>query len=137
MIEALLGRRCASIRQFRHEHTGERAGDSGPIEFAWDDGTWLTLDSGADWTLDVSSRPWVDPYAHASESELDELVREVGIWREVPVRGPLCQLVGQAVTSVEAELNEVGELTGLGLGFEAQAIAARVLRGELVVEVLE
>ena len=137
MIEDLAGLRCTSVRRFQHRFEGEPGGETGPIEFAWDDGSLLTLDANADWTLHLSSHHWLDPYAKASESERQRLAREVGLWHEVQAESGLQQVVGQAVAAAEPELDEMGELTGLSILFETQVVRARVVEGELTVEVLD
>ncbi|MCL3862103.1 hypothetical protein [Actinotalea sp. K2] len=137
MIDTLPGRRCASIRCFQHRLAGHPTSESGPIEFGWADGTWLTLDANADWTLALSTQPWVDPYAGVSVAEREALAQEVGLWHQAPAPIALRRLVGQSVASVLPEFNEVGELVGLKLAFEAQVVAARVVGGEVVVEALD
>jgi hypothetical protein len=137
LIDELTGRRCTTIRRFRHRLADQAPTETGPIELTWDDGTLLTLDAKADWSLDLSSRPWIDSYASASESEREALAREVGLWHEAPIPSTLGRLVGQAVTSTTPEFNEVGELAGLHLAFETLVVRARVVSGELSVEVLD
>ncbi len=137
MIDTLPGRRCTCIRRFQHRLADQPPSETGPIEFTWDDGTRLTMDANTDWTLDLSSRPWTDPYPSVSESERKALAQEVGLWQEAPIPSALGRLVGQVVTSAAPELNEVGELTGLSLAFETQVVGARVLGGEVTVEVLD
>lgn len=134
MIDSLPGRRCASIRCFQHVLAGEPS-TVGPIEFLWADGTWLTLDTNTDWTLDLSTQPWRDPYGAATGGEREVLAQEVGLWRQASTPGALSRLIGQVVTSAMPELNGVGELAGLRVVFETQVVAARVLGGNLVVEV--
>lgn len=137
MIDALAGLQCTSVRRFQHRFEGEPGSETGPIEFTWDDGSLLTLDANSDWTLHLSGQHWADPYVNASESERQTLAREVGLWHEVQIPSGLRGLVGQGVTSTEPELDEMGELTGLRILFEIQVVNARVLGGELAVEVLD
>lgn len=137
MIDELLGRRCTSIRRFQHRLAGHPPSETGPVEFLWDDGTYLSLDANTDWTLNLSSSPWADPLESLAEGRRQALAQEVGLWEEAAIPNNLTQLIGQAVISADPELNEVGELTGLRLGFEAEVVAARVLSGKLAIEVLE
>jgi hypothetical protein len=107
---------------------------TGPIEIAWDDDTWLSLDAKSDWTLEVSSRQWVDPYANVSAAEFKRLAGEVGIWEQASIPPGLDQLVGQVVIAAAPKINEVGELTGVSLAFLEQVLVARVLGGELSID---
>lgn len=136
MIDALRGCRCTAVRRFHHRVAGQPPTGTGPVEFLWNDGTYLSLDASTDWTLNLSSAPWTDPFEGASEGRRQALAQEVGLWEEVTTPTNLAQFIGQAVTSVDPELNEVGELTGLRIGFDAGVVAARVLSGELAIEVL-
>lgn len=137
MIDALLGRRCTSIRRFSHHLAGLAPSEPGPIEFSWDDGTHLTLDANTDWTLDLSQQRWADPYAGVEERERQELAQAVGLWEEAAIPAELNRLVGQVVSFAEPQFNEVGEVTGLQLTFKDVTVVARVLTGELAIEVLD
>ncbi|GAB78178.1 hypothetical protein [Austwickia chelonae] len=137
MIDALPGRSCASIRRFQHRFADHPPSEPGPIEFTWDDGTRLTLDANADWTLNLSSKPWADPYADASELERNALAQEVGLWEAALIPIAMSRLIGQAVTSAAPEFNEFGELTGLSVAFEEQVVGVRVVGGELIVRVVD
>lgn len=135
MISELPGRRCTSIRRFYHQVEGQPASQTGPIEFTWDDGTHFTLDANADWTLDSSGQRWSDPYAHARASVRAALAREGGVWEQASISSDLDRLVGQVVLSVVPDFNEVGELRGLDVVFNNKKGSARVVAGELAVEV--
>ena len=137
MIDTLPGRRCTSIRRFQHRLADHPPSETGPIEFSWEDGTRLTLDTNADWTLAMSGQPWADPYAGATERERKVLAQEVGLWQEALIPSALSRLVGQTVTSTVPEFNEVGDFTGLSVAFENQVVRARVFGGELAVEVVD
>lgn len=135
MIETLAGRRCVSLRRFRHCFRGRPPSETGPVEFTWDDGTFLTLDVNTDWTLDLSNQPWNDPYAEGPEVERRALESEIGVWRQMSAPPSMHLLVGQVVISVNPEFNEVGEVAGAMLCFEDKIMVARVLEGGLSVEV--
>lgn len=105
------------------------------VELGWSDGTFTTLDATADWTLDLTSQPWTDPYAGAGAVERQELADEVGLWEPTTATGDLNSLVGRSVTSVDPILNEAGELSGLELGFGDVTLLAVVEAGNLVVHV--
>lgn len=135
MINALPGRRCASLRRFHHRIEGQSASETGPIEFTWDDGTHLTLDANTDWTLDFSGQQWSDPYAHASASQRLEIAKEVGVWEQGSIPADLNRLIGQVVIEAVQEFNEVGEVTGMTVVFNDQCVSVRVVGGELAVEV--
>ncbi|MFT3887742.1 MAG: hypothetical protein QM713_06220 [Arachnia sp.] len=137
MIDSLRGRRCVSLRRFHHRFEGGPASETGPIEFTWDDGTWLTVDVKTDWTLELSEQPWSDPFARASASQRRELAVSVGLWEQAPMSAELCRLVGRVVTSAVLDLNEVGGAAGLTVAFDGLSVSARVAGGELAVEVHE
>lgn len=137
MIGDLLGQECTSIRQFRHRIYGAEPSLPGPAEFGWNHNSYLTLDVATDWTLSLSTQPWSDPFADADTMQRRELARQVGLWEEAPPSRRLGQLVGQALTSVDPMLNEVGELSGLRLGFDRVAIIALVWDGAVAIHVVE
>ena len=134
LIGGLPGRRCISILRFQHQIEGLSTSDAGAVEFAWDDGTHLTLDANADWTLDISAQQWLDPFAPVSVSQRAQLAMEVGVWERASIGADLSRLIGQVVTSTAPEFNEVGELTGLTVAFDDMSVSARVVGGKLAVE---
>ncbi len=137
MMDELRGRRCVGVRRFGHRFRDLPLSETGPIEFTWDDGARLTLDGKADWTLDVSRRPWVDPYAGVAGSQRSALAVEVGLWEEAPLSRALERVVGQVLIADTPLFNEVVELTGLTLTFVDQVVVARLWGGELTVGVLD
>ncbi|MFC4784023.1 hypothetical protein ACT8ZV_06085 [Nocardioides sp. MAHUQ-72] len=119
----------------QHRFADSIPSESGPIELGWSDGTFTTLDANADWTLDLTSKPWTDPYAGAGADERQELADEVGLWEPTTATGDLNILVGRSVTSVGPILNEAGELSGLELAFGDWLLLAAVEAGNLAVHV--
>lgn len=129
------GRRCVGVRRFHHRFAGEQPSKTGPIEFAWEDGSQSTVDVGSDWVLTVSDERWADPFAHASLQERTLLASEVGLW-EADDRPPeVAPAVGRLLTDVSATLSEVDEVVGVRMDFEGLVITAQVDEGELDVVV--
>lgn len=127
MNVSLTGRVCTGIRSFRN--TLDSA-DVGPLEIAWCDGGYTSIDVNADWTLNVSDGAWLDPYAKATEEESEKLAREVGLWE--PVRDErLVGISGLAVSATTFEANEVGEIQGIKVEFNEIVLVARVFGGDL------
>lgn len=135
LIDTLAGRRCVAIRRFELRLGDGQPVESGPIEFTWADGTHLTLDVNADWTLAISGQAWTDPLVGVGEDSREVL--EQGSWasREVQLPADLHRFIGEVVTSAVPEFNEVGELAGLSLSFKTRIVAARVLGGALDVRI--
>ena len=133
----LIGRRCTSVKRFQHRFAGQDPSEPAPIEFTWDDGTTTTLDANADWTLDLSTRPWDDPLKNVTGFQRVELADEVGLWEPAPPWDALSRVVGQSVSAAEVELDDVGELTGIRFVFEDVVVRGRVVEGDLTVELIE
>ncbi|MBL0886367.1 hypothetical protein [Myceligenerans indicum] len=135
-LPELVGRRCAAVSRFVHQFTGEPATSTGPLELIWDDGQVTVLDVRSDWTLDVSSDPWVDPYLEATPPEREHLGREVGLWSRILIdesADDLSAVVGARVTAAEPWHNEIGELAGADITFDTARITLRQWAGDLVV----
>ena len=130
-MDDLVGQQCSSLRRWRHRMPGHAPSETGPVEFGWETGAWLTLYAAADWTLRISYVPWVDPFADVAGSERDLLVEEVGLWEEAPLDGASESLLGRALTSALPRFSEVGELAGLTLSFGRIVAEAEVNAGEL------
>lgn len=107
----------------------------GPIEFAWDDGQFTTLDANSDWTLELSAQPWSDPFANAPTDERHRLAAEVGLWEPAALPSDLQKVVGRTASAVEPMLNEVGELVGVRIGFSDVVVSVSVADGNVVVTV--
>ncbi len=110
--------------------------DEGPVEFAWDDGSFLTIDVNTDWTLDFSLTPWADPFAKADVDQRRELSALGWLWFECEVGGDLPQIEGQRLISSELNRNIVGEVQGIRLEFDGATVAAHVRGGDLDVDVV-
>lgn len=135
MISTLVGRRCVSLRRFRHRFAGEAPSDFGPVEFGWEDGKFTTVDVTAEWTLDVSEGTWTDPFEGASREKRDELAAEVGLWEPAPLESNLSQVLGRTVWAADTERNAVEDISGIRLTFEGLIVKARVENGNLDVTV--
>lgn len=132
---SLIGRRCAAVSRVVHQFTGQAPTPTGPLELTWDDGLVTVVDVHADWTLNISIDPWVDPYLQAGSSERDRLGRELGLWSRRPADASngLSALVGATVTAVEPRYNEVDELVGIDIAFDAIRLTITQWAGDLVV----
>lgn len=136
MIENLLGSRCISARRLQHRFADHSAGKLGPLELGWANGEFTTLDANADWTLDVSFRPWIDPFKRASDKDRQRLSFELGLWEAVDLPEELHALIGRTVTDVRPIMNEVGELSGLEIEFGGGLhLHAKTYEGDLVINV--
>lgn len=134
MISKLVGRRCVGVRRFA-QNAGAGV-DEGPVEFAWDDGSFLTIDVNADWTLGFSAASWTDPFAKANADQRRELSALGWLWFECKGVGSLQQIEGQSLVSAELKQNTAGEVTGVTLEFARSTVAAQVNGGDLHVEVV-
>ncbi len=127
------GLRCASVRRMHHRFPGDPPTSSGPVEFGWTGGRYLTLDVNSDWTLNVSERRWEDPLGGVAPHERLELSHIVGFWEIESSPSDLASVVSQRLSEIDTIFNEVGELVGLRLVFEDRVIRAEMYAGDLTV----
>ena len=132
---AIAGRTCVGVRRIVHRFAGAASTKLNALEIAWDGGAFTTVDVNADWTLCVVDYQWADPFAGASEAQLAECAREVGLLEPAAAGEDLERLVGQKVTSVELLFNEMTELTGIRAVFAGLVLVARMWAGDLEVRV--
>ena len=136
----ILGRRCVEVTRILHQIQGEPPTMGCLLEFTWESGEVTLLQDGWEPTISVSSEPWGDPYARASESQREELAAAVGLWaRKKPSEDDaLVRVVGERATSIEPFFNQVGQLGGIEIAFESVAVTAVALtEGSLAVDVRE
>ncbi|KQY43769.1 hypothetical protein ASD18_15505 [Cellulomonas sp. Root137] len=128
-----------SVRRAHHQFAGDVPSTFGPIEFGWADGDVTTFDVRSDWTLEVVATPWFDPYADADEVRRAELAVEVGLWNpSTPsLADPLRAVVGQSIGHVEPIFDQVADLTGVEVTFEATTVLATMYGGQLVIQVIQ
>ncbi|MDF0513910.1 hypothetical protein PX701_09795 [Agromyces sp. H3Y2-19a] len=123
------------MRRFFHRFDGGERSSTGPVEFAWDDGTFSTIDVGSDWVITVASRAWIDPFANASDVERQQLAIDVGLWEVEPSPRALMPVVGHILTGVEGVRNEVGLVDEVRIMFADVVVVAEVDDGDLAVTI--
>ncbi|MGI9823550.1 hypothetical protein [Agromyces sp. Marseille-Q5079] len=131
----LVGRECSSLERVRFAFADEPIEDVGPIIIGWSDGTFLTIDVGADWTLRLKQADWQDPYESLSDGERARIRHENGVFvREaVAASDPINLVVGSELTALRRIGDEVDQIIGVGLSFGSLGIRAEAYGGELVV----
>lgn len=136
MTSEIVGRRCVSVRLFRHRFAGEITGDRGPIEFGWADGGFTTVDTRLDFSLRICDGPWEDPFAGTPPDRLREIAVELGLWESFPVPDDLQRVVGRVASSAELKFTRDGELDALVVFFGDLRVEARSSNedGEVAVE---
>lgn len=135
MIATLVGRRCTSVRRFRHRYLGEEPSEFGPVEFGWSDGRYTTIDADSDWTMELTEARWQDPYAETSAEQREELAAEVGLWEPAPLEDDLASVIRREVSATEVDLNEVDDISALHIAFGDVIVSARLYGGNLYVSV--
>jgi hypothetical protein len=145
MVRKLAGRAAVEMRGFAGDAIGRRLraverlswtgaeGSSdpsvGPAHLHFDGGVGLFLSGATDWCLDVDltragDESWLVQYSY---------VDPAGRWtlRDASSEEPFAGLVGLRLESCRGVRNEVGELVGLELTFDDQAIHLGMHEGEL------
>ena len=118
------GLRCIGFDRFHHRFRGSVDRSSGPLQLTWDNDGVTAFDIATDWTLEITDRPWADPFAGASPDRLGDLDGEVGIWVRAQVADddPLVVVIGQSLLSATPERDEMGELVGVRLCFDTTTL---------------
>jgi len=94
-----------------------------------------TFDAQGDWTLGISSEPWIDPSAGVPDAARSAFESEVGTW--IADSNALSQLVGLEASVAIPLLDEVGQLVGLDVDFGSRKLLLKVFGGEMRAEVMQ
>jgi hypothetical protein len=126
---------CSAAVQFHHRFRGDVDETSGPVQLTWFSGVVTTFDAKGDWTLGISSEPWVDPSLGVPASARSAFESEVGSW--IADWDAVSAVVGLEASSAMPVLDEVGQLVGLEVDFGSRKLLLRVFDGEIRAELLQ
>jgi hypothetical protein len=127
-----------AIRRVFFELHGQLDWSRGPVEFTFDDGSVLLLESGADGeSLRITDNEWTDAFAGVLSRENAGFVERSGKWTAVDVSGeaPTASLVGARIGSVAQILTTTGGVAGLVLQIGDRQVRVEVIADDLYVEV--
>ena len=129
----LVGRKIERIKRLHYASQGETNTSDGAIELTFADGSVIMCDTAADWTLQFFGAAWVDPFPEPISDEERSYMDRYGKWvvADVTDQAPYRALVGETISQVIPQFNDLLELSGLVIRTDTAVLDLQMWAGEL------
>ncbi len=138
-LRQLLGKPITGVRRIWYVLGDDVKDSTGPIEFAFVDGSAVVLDAGPDGeALVISMARWADPFDPPVSPENERFIETSGKWTafDVSTQAAYAALIGAEVDAVEPQLNPDGKLIGATVRAGITVLRAEVDGDEISIDVV-
>lgn len=135
-LQHLRGKKVSRIRRIYYIHQNAVETHEGAFELCFQDGSFLLLDTHADWTLHAEQAEWSDAFTPPRTTKNSDYVRDYGKWSAFDRSHtiPAHLLLDRTVSAFQEIKNETGQIMGAILEFDELTVKVYSYEGEIRVE---
>jgi hypothetical protein len=133
----LLGKTVVGVRRILYVYQGAVTKDEGALELSFHDGSTALFDTAENGNMQVTSQPWVDPFAPPLSPENVAYVHRYGKWTafDLTSEPPANAVIGRQVSAYEELVTDEEALADYQC-LLGQCLAASIALGDVLVRVL-